>query len=136
MPDSPAVSSAVGTRLLFENDRVRVLEYRDAPGDKTHQHHHPAFVLYALSEFERKIHLPDGRVLLDDVNFRIGEGARAALVGIEVDLREREPGQAPIALTVDLVPGGELIRPDRDASEVERAVEVYKEIIRAYFVNR
>ncbi|MCW2579500.1 MAG: ATPase component of transporter with duplicated ATPase domain, partial [Blastococcus sp.] len=25
--------------------------------------------------------LSDGRVLLDDVNFRIGEGARAALVG-------------------------------------------------------
>ena len=25
--------------------------------------------------------LPDGRVLLNDVNFRIGEGARAALVG-------------------------------------------------------
>ena len=25
--------------------------------------------------------LPDGRVLLDDVSFRIGEGARAALVG-------------------------------------------------------
>ena len=25
--------------------------------------------------------LPDGRVLLDDVNFRIGEGSKAALVG-------------------------------------------------------
>jgi ATPase subunit of ABC transporter with duplicated ATPase domains len=25
--------------------------------------------------------LSDGRVLLDDVNFRVGEGARAALVG-------------------------------------------------------
>ena len=25
--------------------------------------------------------LPDGRVLLDDVNFRVGEGAKAALVG-------------------------------------------------------
>ena len=25
--------------------------------------------------------LPDGRVLLDDVNFRVGEGVKAALVG-------------------------------------------------------
>ena len=25
--------------------------------------------------------LPDGRVLLDDVNFRVGEGSKAALVG-------------------------------------------------------
>src|SRR5690606_16271411 len=50
-------------KVIFENDRVRVLEYRDAPGDRTHQHHHPAFVLYALSAFQRKIHLPDGRVV-------------------------------------------------------------------------
>ena len=26
-------------------------------------------------------HLPDGRVLLDDVSFRVGEGANVALVG-------------------------------------------------------
>src|SRR3712207_8430282 len=28
-----------------------------------------------------RLTLPDGRVLLDDVSFRVGEGARAALVG-------------------------------------------------------
>lgn len=50
--------------VLFENDRVRVLDYSDLPGDKTHQHYHPAFVLYALSPFQRKIHLPDGQVLV------------------------------------------------------------------------
>src|SRR3954468_9673029 len=27
------------------------------------------------------LHLPDGRPLLDDVSFRVGEGAKAALVG-------------------------------------------------------
>ncbi len=50
-------------KTMLENECVRVLEYRDEPGDKTHQHHHPAFVLYALSSFERTLTLPDGKVL-------------------------------------------------------------------------
>jgi hypothetical protein len=48
---------------IFENDCVRVLDYRDTPGQKTHQHTHPAFVLYALSPFKRSITLPDGKIL-------------------------------------------------------------------------
>jgi hypothetical protein len=50
-------------KVIFENDRVRVLEYRDLPGDKTEQHHHPAFFLYALSSFQRTIALPDGKIM-------------------------------------------------------------------------
>ncbi len=50
-------------KIVLENECVRVLDYRDEPGDKTHQHHHPAFVLYALSPFERTLTLPDGKVL-------------------------------------------------------------------------
>ena len=50
-------------RVILENERVRVLEYRDLPGEKTHQHRHPAFVLYALGPFKRTITLPDGKVL-------------------------------------------------------------------------
>lgn len=50
-------------KVVLENDRVRVLEYRDRPGEKTHQHRHPAFVLYALSPFKRSITLPNGKVL-------------------------------------------------------------------------
>lgn len=50
-------------KLKFENDRVRVLEYRDMPGEKTNQHRHSAFVLYALGPFKRTITLPDGKVL-------------------------------------------------------------------------
>lgn len=51
-------------KVLLENDCVRVLDYQDAPGEKTHQHRHPAFVLYALSAFRRSLTLPDGRVLV------------------------------------------------------------------------
>lgn len=50
-------------KILLDNACVRVLEYRDLPGQKTHQHHHPAFVLYALAPFERELHLPDGKTI-------------------------------------------------------------------------
>lgn len=49
--------------VVLENDRVRVLEYRDMPGARTAQHGHPAFVLVALAPFRRSITLADGRVL-------------------------------------------------------------------------
>jgi hypothetical protein len=69
--------------VRFENDRVRVLEYRDKPGEKTKEHAHPAFVLYALSPFKRSLTLPDGRkltrefkagdVMWSDAQIHIGE---------------------------------------------------------------
>ncbi|MEO8546127.1 MAG: cytoplasmic protein [Betaproteobacteria bacterium] len=58
-------------KLVMENAQVRVLEYKDLPGEKTHQHRHPAFVLYAVNAFKRKIHLPDGKVLLRE--FKAGD---------------------------------------------------------------
>jgi beta-alanine degradation protein BauB len=51
-------------KVIFENEQVRVLDYKDQPGEKTHQHRHPAFVLYAMSAFKRKIQLPDGKILM------------------------------------------------------------------------
>jgi hypothetical protein len=42
-------------RVVFENDRVRVLEYRDRPGDRTHPHRHPDSVMYTLSSFRRRV---------------------------------------------------------------------------------
>lgn len=53
----PAVAHAQGCG-------VRGLEHRDAPGDITHLHHHPAFVLYALAPFKRKITLSDGTMIV------------------------------------------------------------------------
>lgn len=47
-------------KVVFENDRVRVYDYTDKPGDKTKLHHHDAFVLHALSAFKRRIHFEDG----------------------------------------------------------------------------
>ena len=42
-------------RELFENDRVRVLEYRDQPGDCTHPHAHPDSVMVTLASFRRRL---------------------------------------------------------------------------------
>jgi beta-alanine degradation protein BauB len=42
-------------RVVFENDRVRVLEYRDGPGDATHLHSHPDSVMVPLANFSRVI---------------------------------------------------------------------------------
>jgi hypothetical protein len=42
-------------RVVFENDRVRVLEYRDRPGDATHLHSHPDSVIVPLANFSRVI---------------------------------------------------------------------------------
>jgi quercetin dioxygenase-like cupin family protein len=58
-------------KVRFENDRVRVLEYTDQPGEKTHEHRHPAFVLYAVSPFKRTLTLPDGKVLTRE--FKAGD---------------------------------------------------------------
>ena len=41
--------------LLFENDRVRVLEYVDQPGDATQPHSHPDSVMITLSSFRRRL---------------------------------------------------------------------------------
>lgn len=43
-------------RIVFENDRVRVLEYLDAPGDSTHDHSHPDSVMVTLAGFRRRLH--------------------------------------------------------------------------------
>lgn len=42
-------------KVIFENERVRVLEYRDEPGDQTSPHEHPDSVMYTLSSFDRRL---------------------------------------------------------------------------------
>jgi quercetin dioxygenase-like cupin family protein len=43
-------------RVVFENDRVRVLEYTDRPGDRTTPHRHPDSVMHTLSFFRRRLY--------------------------------------------------------------------------------
>jgi hypothetical protein len=67
----PAHTDGDKYKVRFENDRVRVLAYKDSPGDRTHQHRHPAFILYAVAPFKRKLVLPDGRELTRE--FKAGD---------------------------------------------------------------
>ena len=48
-------------QVVFENERVRVLEYRDRPGDITTPHRHPDSVMYTLSSFRRRLVSGDER---------------------------------------------------------------------------
>jgi beta-alanine degradation protein BauB len=47
-------------KVIYENDRVRVLEYRDEPGDRTTPHRHPDSVMYTLSSFRRRLYAGGG----------------------------------------------------------------------------
>lgn len=48
--------------VMFENDRVRVLEYLDAPGDATAPHSHPDSVMITLTAFSRRLRTNDREV--------------------------------------------------------------------------
>ena len=51
----PSATNPTNYQVVFENDRVRVLEYRDEPGESTTPHAHPDSVMYTLSSFRRRL---------------------------------------------------------------------------------
>ena len=51
----PAETNPDHYKVIFENDRVRVLEYVDHPGTVTTPHEHPDSVMYTLSSFRRRL---------------------------------------------------------------------------------
>ncbi len=88
-------------RVLFENDRVRVLEYRDQPGDGTSTHSHPDSVMVTLSAFSRRlrhgerevdVELPAFQARWLDAQEHSGSNiGRTATHSIFVELREPRP---------------------------------------------
>ena len=78
----PAKTNPDKYKIIFENQRVRVLEYKDKPGQKTTPHNHPDSVMYTLNEFDRKlifdgkevtVHKTAGEVNWLDAQKHIGE---------------------------------------------------------------
>ena len=47
-------------KVLFENDRVRVLDFKLRKGDSEKTHFHPANVAVFLADFKIQFTLPDG----------------------------------------------------------------------------
>lgn len=97
----PVVTDGDKYRVLLDNDRVRVLAYSDRPGERTHQHTHPAFVVYALAPFKRRLTLADGRTMTrefkaGDVLYSNGEthiGENVGSTPTEVILVELKPAR-------------------------------------------
>ncbi|MBT2596434.1 cytoplasmic protein [Arthrobacter sp. ISL-72] len=55
MENDPAATNPENYRVAFENERVRVLEYNDAPGHTTTEHSHSDSVMITVSAFRRRI---------------------------------------------------------------------------------
>src|SRR5688572_2890861 len=67
----PAVTNPDKYTVVFENNRVRVLEYRDEPGQKTTPHEHPDSIMHTLSSFRRRLIAGNGKSV--DVTLSQGE---------------------------------------------------------------
>ena len=100
----PVVSNPDHYRVVFENERVRVLEYLDHPGDQTIPHQHPDSVMVTLSGFRRQLYADQ-----DEVEVEIPAGSARWLGAQEhsgrnigatdthvvfVELKEPRPGGA------------------------------------------
>ncbi|MDQ3752272.1 MAG: cytoplasmic protein [Actinomycetota bacterium] len=66
----PTVTDPDKYAIVFENERVRVLEYHDNPGARTSPHDHPDSVMITLSGFDRRLAV-DGQTR--DVSLGPGE---------------------------------------------------------------
>ena len=59
MTEDPVETNPDLYSVVFENERVRVLEYRDSPGARTTPHSHPDSVMVTLSDFDRRLTVGD-----------------------------------------------------------------------------
>ena len=63
----PVTVAPNNVKVLLENDRVRVLDFRAKAGEKIPMHSHPAYVTYLISgSGKTKFTSPDGKVRESD----------------------------------------------------------------------
>lgn len=58
-------------RVVLEDERVRVLEFTDQPGDKIAMHRHPDYLVYFIEPMKRRFGSSDGKTV--DVEVAAGE---------------------------------------------------------------
>jgi hypothetical protein len=101
MSQDPTVTDPDKYKVVFENDRVRVLEYRDRPGDRTSPHRHPDSVMVTLSSFQRRlihgdreaeVQMPAGRTVWVAAQEHAGENIGSTEShSIFIELKESRP---------------------------------------------
>jgi quercetin dioxygenase-like cupin family protein len=101
----PTVTDPDLYKVIFENERVRVLEYLDQPGARTHPHRHPDSVMVTLSSFRRRVtsgdrtaefELPDGEARWLGAQEHSGENiGDTETRSIFIELKEPAPASAP-----------------------------------------
>jgi hypothetical protein len=101
-------------RVIFENDRVRVLEYRDRPGDRTRDHGHPDSVMYTLSSFDRRliagdrevdVELEEGTVRWLDAQEHAGQNIGGTEThALFIELKEPRPVSGPAEASLGPAP--------------------------------
>ena len=67
----PVATNPEHYKVILENEQTRVLDYKDHPGEKTTLHRHPDSVLYALSNFTRRLTFEDGHSV--EKKFKTGD---------------------------------------------------------------
>lgn len=77
----PVVTDPDLYSVVFENDRVRVLEYRDTPGTRTCEHSHPDMVIIPLATFRRRLTVGGGTVEVEKARHDAGWVPAQAHIG-------------------------------------------------------
>jgi quercetin dioxygenase-like cupin family protein len=94
--------------VIFENERVRVLGYKDEPGQRTSPHDHPDSVMVTLSAFDRRmeaasgesreVRLEPGEVRWLDAQTHAGENTGTTpthVIFVELKEGASAPGETP-----------------------------------------
>ena len=71
MPGDAVTVAPHAYRVVLENDRVRVLEFRGRPGDKTDMHSHPSQVVVAIRGGRFRLTSPDSQTM--EVQLQAGQ---------------------------------------------------------------
>jgi beta-alanine degradation protein BauB len=112
MTEKEILSTEIGSKLLFENDRVRVWDLHLAPGESTGLHaHHCDYFYVVIGDGELEARNPDGSVMhrgtMQDaeVHFRAIDGepavheafnvGRKPWRNIIVELKDKPAGPSP-----------------------------------------
>ena len=68
MSDDAMVATTQYYKSIFENDRIRLLEYRGKVGAKMVMHSHPDQVAYAVTPAKVRFTIPDGQSIETALN--------------------------------------------------------------------